>query len=103
MAQFDVHAHPEAKQREATPYLVQIQSDLLDELGLALVAPLRRTAAFKPVWRLHPTFTVMGEKLCLVTTEITSIPAKRLGPTVANLKDERQAILGAVEVLLKGV
>lgn len=58
MARFDVYANP-GHQAATTPYLLDVQSDLLDGLESRMVVPLRSLSAFPNVKlsnRLTPTF-----------------------------------------------
>jgi hypothetical protein len=48
MARFDVYANP-GSHATTTPYLLDVQSDLLDGLDTRMVIPLRRLDAFPKV------------------------------------------------------
>lgn len=48
MAQFDVHANPNPSTQEEIPYLLDIQSDLLESLATRVVVPLVRRLAMTP-------------------------------------------------------
>ena len=63
MARFDVYANP-GKHTTTTPYLLNVQSDLLDDLGSCVVIPLRRLNDFPNVklsTHLTPVFEINGE------------------------------------------
>jgi toxin CcdB len=71
MARFDVYANP-GSHAKTTPYLLDVQSDLLDGLDTRMVIPLRSLHAFPKVkvsLRLTPVLTIQGEELLLETPE----------------------------------
>lgn len=105
MAQWDVFENPSARMREALPYVVVLQSDLLDELGTRLVAPLARKLHTGPgmTSRLSPTFTVRGEALNLVIQECAPFDARVLKAPVASLKAQAHLIVTALDAVTSGV
>jgi toxin CcdB len=64
MAQYDVFADPSSSAPDGIPYVVVIQSDLLDALATRLTLPL---AVFDPATRvptaLCPVIVVKGRRL----------------------------------------
>lgn len=105
MAQWDVHANPQPRARDDIPYLVVVQSDLLDLLPTRLVLPLSRTApvAVGMPGRLAPIFDVAGERLRLKPHEAGTLPARALGPAVASLRAESHRIIDALEAVISGI
>jgi toxin CcdB len=105
MAQWDVHANPQARARDDIPYLVVVQSDLLDRLPTRLVLPLSRTTAAgvgMPA-RLAPMFDVAGERLRLKPQEAGTLPARALGPAVTSLREQSHRIVDALDAVISGV
>jgi toxin CcdB len=99
MAQFDVYAEPGRHSR----FLVNVQADLLESLSFRVVVPLFPTSpALMPIGRLNPIMEIHGTKLMLMTHLIAPIPAKTLGPIVANLSGEIDIISNALDILFKG-
>lgn len=105
MAQWDVHANPIAKAREQIPFLVVLQSDLLDGLPTRLVAPLSRSrvAVAGLPQRLAPLFVIAGQRLVLKPHEAGTLLARSLGPAVASLRSEAHRIVDALDAVLSGV
>lgn len=105
MAQWDVFANPMVKAREQIPFLVMLQSDLLDGLPTRLVAPLSRSrvAAAGLPRRLAPNFIVAGERLVLKPHEAGTLLARSLGPAVASLRSEAHLIVDALDAVVSGV
>ena len=105
MAQFDVYANPSARQRPAVPYLVVMQSDLLDHLPTRLVMPLvseRFNATVLPS-RLSPSFRVAGETLYLWPQQAASIPARALVKPVESLKADPSRLIDALDAVISGI
>lgn len=72
MARFDVYPNP-GRHASATPYLLDVQSGLLDGLDSRVVIPLRDAAQFPPVRlpeRLMPTFEIEGKPFVLETPKL---------------------------------
>lgn len=105
MAQFRVHRNLNAAARATHPYLVDVQNDLLGDLGSRVVVPLCPASAMKGklVRNLMPTFTVEGKQFAMLTTELAGISAKQLGPKVADLSDKRAEIVAAIDFLVTGI
>lgn len=105
MAQFTVHRNPGANSRAAVPFLLDVQSDLLSDLGTRAVVPLYAAAAMKGrVTRtLTPQFEIEGRQVVMVTPQIAGIALKMLGPAVGNLAAERDTIVAALDLLITGI
>ena len=105
MAQFSVHKNKNPKSREAYPYLVDIQSDLLSELSTRVVVPLTKLTALrkKPIRDLTPVIEVEGAKYLMLTPQLAGIAAKELGQVVWNISAQRDEIVAAVDFLVTGV
>ena len=76
MARFDVHANP-GSHASTTPYLLDVQSDLLDGLETRMVIAIRRLKAFPKVKlsnRLNPVLTVQGEEFLRETPKMGALP-----------------------------
>ena len=105
MAQFDVYRNPNAATRARIPYLLDVQSGLLDSLATRIVVPLCKPDVLsgKPAERLNPAFEVEGRKLLMVTPELAGVSRKALGEPVGNLSVERAAIIAAIDLAITGI
>ena len=105
LAQFDVYVNPSPRSRETVPYLVVVQSDLLDALETRLVAPLVRSsvAAARLPRRLCPSFVVKREELVLLPQESAPVLARLLREPVASLRSEAHRLVDAIDAVLGGV
>lgn len=105
MAQFSVHKNKNPRSREAYPYLVDVQSDLLSDLSTRVVAPLAKLAGFrrKPIRDLTPVVEVEGAKYLMLMPQLAGVAAKELGQVVASISGQRDEIVAAVDFLVTGV
>lgn len=84
-------------------YVVDVQSDLLEDLNTRVVVPLMSLdTAPKPADRLNPVFNLNGIDYVLVTQFLSSVPVKRLGSVVENIEHHHSEIVSAVDMLLQG-
>ena len=99
----DVHVNPDDPHGQ-TPYLLNVQSELLSDLATRIVVPLVRSDAFgRRARRLHPVFTIEGAEVVMATHLLAAIRRRGLGPRVASLLDQRDSIVAAIDVLWSGV
>ncbi|GAB4272370.1 MULTISPECIES: CcdB family protein [Deferrisoma] len=104
MAQFDIYRNPDEATRGEIPFLLDIQSDLLDPLATRVVVPLVAAEAMpKPARHLNPVFEVEGRRVVMSTAELAGVLRSRLGERVGSLAHHREEILRAVDFLLSGV
>lgn len=105
MAQFDVYRNANPASRARIPYLLDVQSDLLDSLTTRVVVPLCKPGILKGrlAERLNPVFAVEGKEVAMLTPELAGVPAKALGEAVGNLAGQRGAIVAALDLLIAGI
>ncbi len=102
MAQFDVHENRSGD--PDVPYLLDIQSDLLDPLATRVVVPLVPASAYgPPLERLTPVFEIGGMPHVMATLDMGGALVSELGPVVRSLAAERDAIIGAIDMLVTGL
>ncbi|MBS4096931.1 MAG: CcdB family protein [Sulfuricella sp.] len=104
MARFDVYRNTGPYATEI-PYLLDVQSDLLDGLETRVVVPLRRRDRFPvahlPV-NLTPTFDVEGVECILETPKLAAVPLRLLKAPVASLAVKQSEIVAALDFLFQG-
>lgn len=105
MAQFSVHKNKNPKTRGAYPFLVNVQSDLLQDLRTRVVVPLVKQTAVgkKPIKDLTPIVEVEGQKFLLLIPQLAGIAANDLGAQVASVVSSRDAIVAALDFLITGI
>lgn len=104
MAQFDVYKNKNPRTRSTFPFLVDVQSDLLDPLSTRVVVPLTKVGALarKPVSHLTPTVMFDAEAYVLITPQLAGIARSELGARAGTLLNEREKILSAIDFLVAG-
>jgi len=104
MAQYDVFANPSKSAAAGIPYVVVIQSDLLDSLATRLTIPL---AAIEFVGKvptaLCPEITVKGQRLHALAHYAAPLPSKLLRRPVDNVSTQGRALVAAMDAVLAGV
>jgi toxin CcdB len=102
--QFTVYRNKSPRTKSTFPFLVDVQSDLLDQLQTRVVIPLTRTAglAKKPLSHLTPALTFDGETYVLMTPQLAGVARTELGTPAGSLAGERHAIVAAMDFLLTG-
>ncbi|MCY1282831.1 Toxin CcdB [compost metagenome] len=105
MPQFAVHLNSNPATRTAIPYLLDIQSDLIADLGSRVVVPLYAIEVMKgkALKTLMPLFEVEGNTVVMVTPELAGVPRKSLGEEVATLSGMRNEIIAALDLLITGI
>ncbi|MEI6208920.1 MAG: CcdB family protein [Desulfuromonadales bacterium] len=104
MAQFDVYENPNPASRKSIPYLLDVQTDLLDNLTTRVVVPLVAPATMQtPGRHLNPAVNI-GETMFLMSTaEIAGVSVKNLGKKVCSIKEYRNNIVAALDFLITGI
>jgi toxin CcdB len=105
VAQYDVHANPNAQQRQAFPYLVELQSDQLHHYTTRLVMPLARLPGVPADLprRLTETVEVNDERLYLASHLCAPFPAQLLRRPMMSLRHEADAFVNALDAVVSGV
>jgi toxin CcdB len=104
VAQFTVYKNKNPRSKSTFPFLVDVQSDLLEPLQTRVVIPLTKVAglAKKPVSHLTPALKFDGDVYVLMTPQLAGIARSDLGVASGTLLEERQTILAAIDFLLTG-
>ena len=98
MAKYDVYPNP-----NGAGYLLDVQTELLDNLNTRVVVPLLPiNAAPVPARRLNPLFDVEGLQVVMATQFLASVPASILAKPVRNLTDAFAEITNALDMVFQG-
>jgi toxin CcdB len=103
MRQFDVFRSPSPSSRKSAPFLVLLQSDLTITSTTVVVAPLIVKIRLPKPSKLFPQFGVEGQDLVLAVNELAAIRQQVLREHVTNLKDHRDSIIAAPDLLFLGI
>lgn len=105
MAQFTAYENSNRATRTAYPFLLDIQSDLLDQLRTTLVIPLSPVslAGDAAIARLCPRVDIDGQGYVVMTPQMAGIDRKHLGGAVGDLSHYRAEVIGAVDFMVSGI
>jgi toxin CcdB len=103
MAQYDVYANPSSSAATGIPYVVIIQSDLLDALSTRLTIPLAAPeGASKVPSLLCPVITIKGQRLHALAHFAAPLPVKALRRPVDNVSGQAHVLVSAIDAVLSG-
>ncbi|MGZ5207800.1 MAG: CcdB family protein [Sulfuricurvum sp.] len=100
MAQFDVYRNINPLSLEEIPYLLDIQADLLAGLSTRVVVPLARHST--NIQHLNPLFEISGEKIVMLTQELSGVDKNILGEKVGSFGNYRREIIASLDFLISG-
>lgn len=96
--------NPSRSAADGIPYVVVIQSDLLDALATRLTVPLAEmNFAGKVPTALCPVITVKGQRLHALAHYAAPMPAKLLLRPVDNVAVQSSALVTAMDAVLSGI
>lgn len=104
MARFGVYRNSGTHAADV-PYLVEVQSDLLQGLETRVVVPLRRRDRFPASQvseRLMLVFEIEGVPCLMETPKLAAVPRKLLKSQVTSLAESQTVITGALDFLFQG-
>ena len=104
MAQYDVFTNPSRSAADGIPYVVVIQSDLLDALATRMTMPLAASdAATKMPTALCPVITVKGQRMHALAHYAAPLPAKLLRRPIDNVAAQSSFLVSAMDAVLSGI
>lgn len=104
MAQYDVYPNPSKSADTGIPYVVVIQSDLLDALTTRMTMPLAElTFSGKVPTVLCPVITVKGQRLHALAHYAAPLPLSLLRKPVDNVATQSTALVAAIDAVLSGI
>ncbi|MBT2320748.1 CcdB family protein [Variovorax paradoxus] len=105
MAQFDVYANPSETQRGEIPWMVDIQSDILNKLQTRLVIPLALRAHMPAAMPRSLCPRISWNGLALVALPHLAAPFRvtDLGPGQGNLRTQASDFVAALDAVISGI
>jgi len=105
MAQFRVYENNNRTTKQRVPYLLDIQSDLLDDLQTTVVIPLCPKSIIDRVVmaKLCPILEINGEKFVALASQLAGVERKVLGKEIGDFSHYRTEIVAAVDFLISGI
>ncbi len=102
MARFDVYPNPDAIERAAVPFWLDVQNTFI-EVDTRVVVPLYAVNRFRTLVRnLNPVLVVEGRNVVMNTSALGAVPITDLHRPVGNLKARQIDIQEALDTLLGG-
>lgn len=104
LAQFDVYVNPQLASREFVPYVLDVQSDLINQLSTRLVMPLSRVGVgeSKLPLSLCPPVEIDTESLLVLAHLAAPVPARLLRKPVCSLKHRASDLSAAMDAVISG-
>lgn len=105
MAQFDFYPNPNPRSRRFVPWVIDVQSELIDPLNTRLVMPLSRVGVHQtqlPV-RLCPVLQVQGESLVLMPHLAAPVMVRQLEQPAGSLASVAADITAAMDAVSSGI
>jgi toxin CcdB len=102
--QFAVYRNKNLHSCAVFPWLIDVQSELFDDLQSRVVIPLSHAPQLVnfPLAYLTPKVVFEGETYALMTPQLAGVARGNLGPHVGSLAPQAAAISRAIEFLLRG-
>lgn len=104
MPYLDVYLNRDARTASSRPYVVDLQSRLLEDLPSTIIAPLAipESVDRTRILRLNPNISLNGKMFLLLTQDLAALPRSALKDPIANLTPHRDDILAALDFLFTG-
>jgi len=91
--------------QQRIPYLLDVQSSLLDDLQTTVVVLLYHSALIgkASITRLCPEVQIEGEKFVALTSQIAGVDRRVLERKVCALSEYHSDIIAAVDFIISGI
>ncbi|MEX0943540.1 MAG: CcdB family protein [Pseudomonadales bacterium] len=105
MAQFVAYQNSNPASREQFPWLLDIQSNLLDDLLTTIVVPLSpsESVAHITISKLNPVLDLDGDRFTAMVQDMAGVGRNQLGRELFDLSHYRAEIIAAVDFVLSGI
>ena len=100
MKRFDVFVNPQERFRKEFPFVVIVQSDLLDEFGTRAVVPLARSR--HAPGQINPMIEFEGEEFVFCAQLIAAIPTHSMTKLRGNVSYAHSVVFRALDFLFAG-
>jgi len=104
MARFSVYENI-GEHAKTTPFLLDVQTDLLSGLDTRVAIPLRKASLYRKVklpQDLMPIFSIKGSEFALETPKMAAVPSKILKTEITSLKTQQHLVMTAIDRLFHG-
>jgi toxin CcdB len=102
LRQFDVFRNPSSRSRAGIPFVIALQSHLLNSMPTVIIAPLLVDDSRSAYSYTSARILFDGQRYILSAAEMVAIDATTLGRSIGNLVDHEDAIRRAMERVFTG-
>ena len=104
MSQYCVHKNMNDNSKKIYPYLLDVQSPLLDTLETRLVIPVARKSSFTKsiLNRINPVIKIDNIDYLVLTQQMAAIHGKSIGDIIEHVSIDRNEILSAIDFIITG-
>jgi len=100
MAQFDVYKNTSDISSREFPFLLEIQSDLFEDVNRAVMVPLVLVSTLTNLDpTLNPEFEIESKNVALFPLDISSIDKNQFRNPVSNIRAESDRVIAALDLL----
>ncbi|MBA57148.1 MAG: plasmid maintenance protein CcdB [Pseudomonadales bacterium] len=105
MAQFIAYKNPNNRTKKIYPLLLDIQSNLLEELRTTIVIPLSPSSisSSSAITKLCPLIDIEGKSYVAMTQQIAGVDRSALGKEAYDLSAYRSEIIAALDFVISGI
>jgi toxin CcdB len=101
LQQFDVYPNPNNATKAVYPFVVVMQSDLLDNSDLRTVAPIGQISW--KITKLQPAVQIDGEQFSIHIDKMVTVRKQRLKTKTNNIKTHRDDIIAALDLFFTSI
>ena len=104
MSQYCIHKNVNDNSKKIYPYLLDVQSPLLDTLETRLVIPIAKKSSFyKSILKnINPIIEINNIEYVVVTQQMAAIHSKSIGSIIESVLIDRNEILSAIDFIITG-
>ena len=104
MAQFSIYTNTNPISKAIYPYIIDVQSPLLDSLETRLVIPLSQKSRFneKAIKNLTPVLLINNIEYLVLTPQMAAIQKKHIGTYIGDFTKYRNEIVYSIDFLITG-
>lgn len=104
MAQFDFYINTNRKTKKYSPFLVDIQSSVLEDISTTIVVPLGKLPDLQSMSMsiVTPEIDINAEQYLFLFPQIASVPKSILKKQIGNISEYRGEMIAAMELSFTG-
>ena len=103
MRQYDICRNANAASRKQVPFVIVLQSDLMQDFKTVVVAPLMTETPATKISKLNPVVLAQGRTYRVSMAEMAGVLRSQLGETIANVEDQHAEFVASIDLLFTGI